>query len=130
VRRITFLALAFNRGQRPCQHHSSRFPNLGPRSPEGVVPAPIGKLYTDLDSLDIYQKEVGGNLTGWVKRGVAGAGGGSGTGTGGTGAGYPLYAGTTQQRNNTTPATAYAVWMLTDSTPPYQLSIWANAQWN
>ena len=38
--------------------------------------------------------------------------------------------GTTAQRNAYVPATSYYLWMLTDSDPPYQFSIWDGATWS
>lgn len=101
-------------------------PISGHGSPEGVIPAPVGKIYTDLDTLNLYQKERGTSAIGWVLRGAIA----SGTSGGTTGTGYPVLYGPTAERDATTPTVAFAVWFLTDSTPPYQLSIWANNQWN
>lgn len=96
----------------------------GHGSPEGAFPAPVGKIYTDIDTGDIYQKEVGsGSPYGWVKRGAASVG----TGTVGS-TGIPFK--TTAERDAWTPTTAYAACLLIDSVPPFQLSIWANGVWN
>lgn len=55
----------------------------GHGSPEGVIPSPLGKLYVDVDTLDLYQKErSGGMAVGWVLRGAV-----TTTGSGGTGGG-------------------------------------------
>lgn len=48
---------------------------------------------------------------------------------GGTSSGSNMSIGTTAQRDATTPTTATALWVLTDSVPPYQLSIWNGANW-
>ena len=101
-------------------------PMSGHGSPEGSVPAPVGKLYTDIDNGYLYQKERSGGMdVGWVLRGVGT--GGSGGGTAG-GIGIPFM--TTAARNAWTPSVRYAAVLLTDSDPPNQLSVWANGAWN
>lgn len=40
-----------------------------------------------------------------------------------------VFRGTTAQRNATTPAQSTAIWILTDSFPPNQLSIWTGSAW-
>jgi len=37
--------------------------------------------------------------------------------------------GTTAERNATTPAAEGALWVLTDSNPPYQISVWNGSAW-
>jgi len=41
----------------------------GEGTPEGSVPAPVGKLYVDILNGNIYQKESGISELGWVLRG-------------------------------------------------------------
>ena len=41
-----------------------------------------------------------------------------------------VYGGTATSRDGTTPTSSYAIWVITDSVPPYQLSVWANGVWN
>lgn len=98
-------------------------------SPESVVPAVVGTIYIDLSNSDLYQKERSGGLAvGWVLRGTAwypwsGTGGGGTTGTG-------IQFLTTAERDALVPTTEYAVCILTDSVPPFQVSIWSNGAWN
>lgn len=40
-----------------------------------------------------------------------------------------VYRGTTAQRNATVPAGTAALWVLTDSDPQYQISIWNGVAW-
>lgn len=40
-----------------------------------------------------------------------------------------VYRGTTAQRNATIPAGTAALWVLTDSDPQYQISIWNGVAW-
>lgn len=40
------------------------------------------------------------------------------------------YGGTISERNSFTPPGSFALWILTDTTPPLQISVWANGQWN
>ena len=100
-------------------------PISGHGSPEGIVPGPVGKIYTDTDSGDVYQKEKGpGSTYGWVKRGYSA----QGSGVVGTTGQLPFY--TTAQRDATTPSANYAACFLIDSDPQFQLSIWANGEWH
>ena len=41
-----------------------------------------------------------------------------------------VYGGTGAARDAFTPLSSYALWIVTDSVPPYQLSVWANGAWN
>jgi len=65
----------------PQQMHTGP-PVSGFGSPEGIVPAPVGAIYVDLNNSDLYQKQIGTQATGWQKIGTAcacpGSGGGSG----------------------------------------------------
>lgn len=53
-------------------------PLSGHGSPEGVVPANPGTLWTDIDTNEVYLKIVGVQLMGWQKVGVATAAAGGG----------------------------------------------------
>lgn len=93
-------------------------------SPEGVIPAPVGKICIDADTGDLYQKERSGGMeVGWVKRGLGEISNGSSVISG-------LRFMTTAARDAWTPTTTYAAVILTDSVPPWQVSIWANGRWN
>jgi len=41
-----------------------------------------------------------------------------------------VYGGTAAARNAFTPNTSFALWIVTDSTPPFQLSVWSGGVWN
>ena len=96
-------------------------------SPEGNIPAPVGKICIDLDTGYLYQKErSGGMAVGWAQRGIGITGAAVASGGAGTGIAFM----TTADRNAWTPSVAYTAVLLTDSVPPFQLSIWANGTWN
>ena len=97
----------------------------GHGSPEAVVPAPPGKLYTDVDNRDIYQKERGTSALGWILRGKAAVGS-----TAGSGQVSGLLFLTVAQRDAWMPSAAYAACLMIDSDPPFMVSIWADGVWN
>ena len=41
-----------------------------------------------------------------------------------------IYGGTASERNAFVPDSSYAFWVITDSTPPYQISVWSGGTWN
>lgn len=41
-----------------------------------------------------------------------------------------VYGGTTAERDAFTPGASYALWLLTDSVPPLQMSVWSGGVWN
>lgn len=43
--------------------------------------------------------------------------------------GSATYSGTTAQRDATTPSTEGTIWVLTDSNPAYQISVWNGSAW-
>lgn len=100
-------------------------PVSGVGTPEGSFPAAVGKLYTDITTSDLYQKESGGtSANGWVLRGRALS---SASGAAGS-TGIPFL--TIAQRNAFNPMAPYAACLLIDSDPPFQLSIWASGAWH
>lgn len=64
-----FIAIAFRRIEDFI--NSSNIPLVGEGSPEGVVTAPIGALYTDTAGgagTTLYVKESGVSNTGWIAK--------------------------------------------------------------
>jgi len=104
--------------------------HAGPRisgygSPEGTVEGQPGKEYVDIDTDFLWRKRKGMGSIGWEKIGSVSDTESSGT-SGSTGIPFK----TTAERDAWVPDADYAACLLTDSDPPYQLSIWADGAWN